>query len=459
MLFRRRGEGAERKDEKHEYRKIEGVFWVGPEIYRRAMLSKFKGWKNKIQRLRPKTISGNIDKTLVMSTTWLINRLLLRQQGAVKMDLSSIRERFPITRHYNFQNHAAVAPLSSPAAEAIKQYAEQVCQKATLDSEFYKHAERVRELSAQLINANPQEVTFVKNTTEGLGWVANGLDWKAGDNVVTTGVEFPANIYPWMGLADRGVKLKMVSEENGRVPVEQIVDALDKRTRVLTISAVQYASGYRTDLAALGKICREKGILFCVDAIQALGVLPVDVRAMNIDFLSADGHKWLCGPEGCGIFYCRAELIGKLRPVISGWVCMVDAQNYGNYRYEFVDSARKFDTGSYNLAGIYGLGASIELFLNMGIEKIAGHVLMLTDRLVEGIQNKGYRLISSRRKGEASGIVTFVSDVHDQQKIRDDLEKKHRVIISLREGRLRASPHVYNTTEEVDQLIELLPNH
>jgi selenocysteine lyase/cysteine desulfurase len=251
----------------------------------------------------------------------------------------------------------------------------------------------------------------------------------------------------------------MVPEEDGRVPVERIIDAMDNRTRVLTISAVEYASGYRVDLAALGKICKEKDILFCVDAIQALGVLPVDVRAMNIDFLSADGHKWLCGPEGCGIFYCRRELIGQLRPVMSGWICMVDAIDFGNYRYEFVDSARKFDTGSYNLAGIYGVGASIKLLLDVGIDKVAEYVLMLTDRLAEGIRRKGYRIISSRCPGEASGIVAFITDVHDQQKIRDELENKHRIIISLREGRLRVSPHVYNTTEEIDQLIELLPVH
>ncbi|MHC4444389.1 MAG: aminotransferase class V-fold PLP-dependent enzyme [Planctomycetota bacterium] len=375
------------------------------------------------------------------------------------MDLRSIREQFPITQHYNFQNNAAVAPLSKPASEAMKQYADQVCAYATLQSEFYRHAETVRRLSANLINASPDEVTFIKNTTEGIGWVANGLDWEAGDNVVTTGVEFPANIYPWMGLGERGVELKMVPEEDGRVPVERIIEAMDNRTRVLTISAVQYASGYRADLALLGKICRKRSILFCVDAIQALGVLPVDVRAMNIDFLSSDGHKWLCAPEGCGIFYCRRDLIGKLRPVMSGWICMVDAQDYGHYQYKFLDNARKFDTGSFNLSGICGLGSSIKLLLDMGIDKIADHVLMLTDRLVEGIRNKGYRIISSRRPGEASGIVAFVSDVHDQKKIVDELKNDHRVVISLREGRLRASPHVYNTVGQIDQLIELLPNH
>jgi cysteine desulfurase / selenocysteine lyase len=375
------------------------------------------------------------------------------------MNWASVRDLFPVTKNFNFQNHAGVAPVCKPAAEAMRQYIDQAVATAGIRANFYKQAERTRKATAQLINATPEEIAFVKNTTEGLGWVANGLSWNTGDNVVTTNVEFPANIYPWMGLQARGVQLKMVPEDNGRTPVESIASAIDSRTRVVTLSAVQFASGYRADLAAIGKICKDKGVLFCVDAIQALGVLPIDVRAMNIDFLAADGHKWLCGPEGCGIFYCNQSLIGHLKPVIAGWLCMKDALNFGKYRFEFVDTACKFDTGSYNLVGIFGLGAAIEMFLEVGIDKIASHVLMLTDRLVSGLRDKGYRIVSSRRPGEASGIVAFVSDTHDHEEIQRHLEGEHRVVIAVREGRLRASPHMYNTTEEIDQLIELLPGH
>ncbi len=375
------------------------------------------------------------------------------------MDISAIRELFPITKNYNFQNHAAVAPLSKPAADAMRLYIDQLSSTAGIRAGFYKHAEHVRKAAAQLINAAPEEIAFIKNTTEGIGWVANGLSWNTGDNVVTANVEFPANIYPWMGLQSRGVQLKMVPEENGRIPVERITSAIDNRTRVVTLSAVQYASGYRADLAALGRICKERGVFFCVDAIQALGVFPIDVRAMNIDFLAADGHKWLCGPEGCGFFYCNQSLIGHLKPVMAGWLCMKDALNYGHYRFEFVGNACKFDTGSYNLAGIYGLGGSIDMFLEIGIEQIASHVLMLTDRLVKGLRDKGYRIVSSRRPEEASGIVAFISDTHDHEAIQQHLEGEHRVVIAVREGRLRSSPHIYNTTDEIDQLIDLLPAH
>lgn len=375
------------------------------------------------------------------------------------MNLENIRDLFPVTKNYNFQNHAGVAPLSRPAAEAMRTYIGELAEEAGIRSGFYRHAEQVRRSAARLINALPEEVTFIKNTTEGIGWVANGLSWNTGDNVVTTNVEFPANVYPWMGLKGRGVQLKMLPEENGRVPVERMADAIDSRTRVLSVSAVQFASGYRADLASLGKLCKQKGVLFCVDAIQALGAFPIDVKGMYIDFLAADGHKWLCGPEGCGIFYCDSALIGHLKPVIAGWLCMKGALDFGNYKFEFVDDARKFDTGSYNLAGIYGLGASIDMFLEFGVQQVADHVLGLTDRLVAGLREKGYRVVSSRRPGEASGIVAFVSDRNDHERIQQHLQDEHRIVIAVREGRLRASPHVYNTFEEIDQLLEALPAH
>lgn len=375
------------------------------------------------------------------------------------MDMNEIRKLFPVTRNYNFLNHAAVAPLSKPAAEAVRKYVQEGLDEAGLHAGFYQRAEQIRQVAAEFINAGPDEVTFVKNTTEGLGWVANGLDWTAGDNVVTTRVEFPANMYPWMGLEARGVQLKTVGEEDGRIPLERIVGAIDGRTKVVTISAVQYASGFRTDLAELGRICKEKGVLFCVDAIQMLGMLPLDVRAMQIDFLSADGHKWLCAPEGCGIFYCNRSLLARLQPVIAGWMCMQDARDYGNYLFEYVNTACRFDIGSYNIAGIYGLGASIEMFREIGVDKVGAQVLMLTDRLVAGLSEKGYRVVSSRAPGEASGIVTFTSDRHDLAALRSQLESEHRVVTALREGRLRVSPHFYNTTGEIDQLVSLLPGH
>ncbi len=375
------------------------------------------------------------------------------------MDWTAVRDEFPITKTYNFQNHAAVAPWSRRAAAAVQQCAESCRDYANLRGGFYQRAEETRSLAARLIGAAPEEVTFVKNTTEGLAFVANGLRWHAGDSVVITSVEFPANVYPWWNLRAQGVHVKMVAEEAGRIDTQRILDAIDAHTRVVSLSAVQFASGFRADLAAIGRACRAAGVLFCVDAIQALGVLPIDVRAMEIDALAADGHKWLCAPEGCGVFYCRRDAMDRIRPSTVGWMCMKNADDYGNYQFAFRDDARRFDCGSYNLPGIYGLGAAIELLLEIGIDEISRRVLSLTDRLAAGIVAKGYRLVSSRRPGEASGIVAFTSDRHDHAELQRRLLKEHQVVIALREGRLRASPHFYNTPEEIEQLVGLLPAH
>ncbi|MBI5765495.1 MAG: aminotransferase class V-fold PLP-dependent enzyme [Planctomycetes bacterium] len=375
------------------------------------------------------------------------------------LEIQTIRAEMPVARQYSFMDHAAVAPISGRAGAAMRRFIEEAESHAYARSGIYPEARRVRQLAGKLLNCHSEEVTFVPNTSTGISYVANGLQFSKGDNIVTTGAEFPANIYPWMNLRSHGVQVKMVPEDNARIPYERLIELIDERTRVVTVSAVQFGSGFRTDLAALGNYCQQRGVLFCVDAIQALGVVPIDVRAMKIDFLSADGHKWLLGPEGAGLFYCRHELLGLLRPSSVGWLGMKDCQNFGNYRMEFRDDARRFDGGSYNMAGIWGLGASIEWLLELGVNQIWDRVRMLTDRLVEGVRSKGYRVVSSRQPGEESGIVAFVSAKHDHAGIVDHLRQEYRTIIATRLGRLRASPHFYNTEDEIDQLVEHLPAH
>jgi cysteine desulfurase / selenocysteine lyase len=377
----------------------------------------------------------------------------------LRMDWKAFREEFPVTRNYNFQNHAAVGPLCRRAAEAAREYLDSYRDHAYLQSDFYHRVEHVRQKSAELIRANPDEVTFIKNTSEGLSFVANGLSWQSGDNVVTTNVEFPANVYPWQNLRSRGVQLQVVLEENGRIPLDKLLAAVNSRTRVVAISSVQYASGFRTDLTALGEHCQSKGVLLCVDAIQSLGVSPVDVKRMNIDFLAADGHKWLCGPEGCGIFYVRKEVQGFLKPTCVGWMSMKRPTDFERLHFEFDESARRYDSGAYNLVGIAALGGALDTLLGVGIEVIASRVQGLTELLVEGVRARGYHVVSSRRPGEASGIVAFTSDLHDPTRIQRHLQTEHRLAISVRSGRLRASPHAYNTEGEIQQLVDLLPKH
>src|SRR5256714_7975988 len=334
-------------------------------------------------------------------------------------------DEFPILREWDFFNHAGVSPMPRVAADAMRKHAAESESKAYLFTSWYSDIEKLRVLAGSIINAHRDEIAFVKNTSEGISIVANGLDWQFGDRIVTTGVEYPANIYPWMELSRaRGIKLVMVSEETdaqGRrhVPVEKILEqAADPRTRMVSLSHVEFASGQRHDLARVGAFCREHKKLFNVDAIQTIGVVPVDVKAMNIDFLSADGHKWMLGPEGAGIFYCRRELIDHLRPLMVGWMNVINAEQYGTYNYILKSDAGRFECGTYNVAGLLALKAALELlFSRVGIDAITSRTKFLTDRLIEGLQGKGYSIISPRTADQWSGIVSFTSPTHDHETI------------------------------------------
>ncbi len=367
-----------------------------------------------------------------------------------------VAREFPISRRWTFLNHAGVAPISARAAAAIEKFAAEARDDAYLTGKWYQRIESVRRLAAGFLNAKTSEIAFVKNTSEGIAFVANGLTWKPGDQVISTRVEYPSNVYPWMDLAHRlGVVHTMLPETDGRIDPTLLAGAVTPRTRMIALSHIEYASGFQHDLVKIGKLCRELNILLCIDGIQACGAVPVDVKAMNIDFLSADGHKWLLGPEGAGIFYCRQELQDLLRPEI-GWMNVENANDYGTYDLTLRQDARRYECGSHNVPGILGLGASLELLGEVGMATVTARILGLTQRLATGLAAKGYSVVSSRRPGEASGIVSFKSNRHKHEQIIKDLEQRH-VIIVERERRLRASPHFYNSETEIDRLLEALP--
>lgn len=368
---------------------------------------------------------------------------------------------FPISSEMDFFNHAGVAPISGPAADALRDYAQQASHAAYTKAGWYKRARRVKQAAARLIGARGEhEIAFIPNTTTGLAQVAMGIDWLPGDNVVITGVEYPANRYPWVDAARKfGIELIEVPQlPDGRIDAEDVAHAITNRTRVVSISHVQYASGHRVDLKPISDMVHQVGGYLCVDAIQSVGVLPVDVQAMGIDFLSADSHKWMLGPEGCGIFYCHEDLSPLVQPAVAGWMCMVDAENYGDYRFELLSDARRFEPGSYNIPGILAMGASIDLLLELGIDTVWQRVDMLTSRLCDGLERKGYQIFTPRDdQDERSGIVIFQpGQAQDLHKIVTDLQKQNIVIV-VREGRLRASPHFYNTPDQIDRLVDALP--
>ena len=378
--------------------------------------------------------------------------------------LEDMTRQFPILSQLVFLNHAGVAPISGPAAQAIRDYAAQAESAAYYKAGWYAQAMAVKQLAARLIGAEDRdEIAFVANTSTGLSLVAKGLNWRQDDEVVITDVEYPANRYPWEDLTRYGVRVVEVHQHaDGRVDPDEVAAAVTPRTRVVAISHVQYASGYRIDLRPISRAVHRVGGYLCVDAIQSVGVLPVDVKEMGIDFLSADGHKWMLSPEGCGIFYCRRELIPTLHPNIVGWMNMVDSSNYGDYRFEFDPTARRFEPGSYNIPSILALGASLRLLLEVGIDRVWQRVESLTARLCQGLVEKGYRVFSPRGEGERSGIVVFdrpdpaARRTPASQQIVADLEQQG-IIIVVREGRLRASPHFYNTPSQIDTVIQSLP--
>jgi selenocysteine lyase/cysteine desulfurase len=372
------------------------------------------------------------------------------------MDWTELRNEFPVTRRWAFFDHAAVAPLSGPAQRAMGEWAADMADNADVNERrWVQRVEEVRGLAARLLGAEPLDIAFVKNTSEGIGIVAEGFGWKGGDNVVTAAEEYPANIYPWMNLADRGVEVRTVASRNRRLEIDDVAAAIDSRTRIVSLSYVEFASGFRNDLDTIGSLCRERGVYFLVDAIQGLGVFPLDVRQTPVDFVAADGHKWLLGPEGAGIFYIRRDLVDKLHPVGVGWNSVVGARDFSRIDFRLKPHAGRWESGSLNVAGIAGLGASLELLLGIGIPAIGERVLELTDYLSAQCEAAGMKVFSSRRPGDKSGIVSLVvGEAEPRALVRRC--RAEGVVINQRAGRVRVSPHCYNSRAEVDRLVELL---
>jgi cysteine desulfurase/selenocysteine lyase len=368
------------------------------------------------------------------------------------------RSFFPVTRELAYLNHAGVAPISSRVQEALERYAAEATRRGALRyaGTFDREVERVRTRAGTLLAARPEEIAFVKNTTEGLGFVAAGLDWRRGDRVVTCNLEFPSNVYPWWQLRRLGVETILLRGTQGRLPIEVVEESLrDPRVRLLSLSSVEFASGFRNDLEAIGRLCRERGVIFCVDAIQSLGCFPIDVERCGIDFLSADGHKWLLSVEGCGLFFCARRSRDLLTPRVVGWRSVTNNLDFDSYHMELQPSAGRFEEGTPNTPGIFALGAAIDLLLEIGIEAIGRRVLELTDNLVRGLRERGAEVLSPRGEGEASGIVSFrLAEEDPTVTVRRLLAEG--VFAAARRGAVRASPHFYNDGSDIDRLLGAL---
>lgn len=361
----------------------------------------------------------------------------------------SYRREFPVTEKYIYLDHAGVSPLSLRVKKAIETY----LSEATEGGAFHypKWAQQlvdIRHSCARLVNAAPDEIAFVKSTSHGLSIVAKGLDWKAGDNVVIYEKEFPSNIYPWLNLRKKGVEVKVIPSRDGMTLFDDITRLVDSRTRLLALSSVQFANGFRADLKRAGELCRSKNVLFCVDAIQSLGLVPMDVREFHIDFLSADGHKWLLGPEGIGIFYCRKELAEKLQPALIGWRCVKNEFDFDHPDFCLKSDASRFEEGSMNVLGIIGLGAALELLFEVRIENIKERVLGLGEIIIKETDKRGCAIHTPREREERGGNITF-SGSFDPAATRDAL-REQGIMVNARGGGLWVSPHFYNTAKELN---------
>jgi selenocysteine lyase/cysteine desulfurase len=370
--------------------------------------------------------------------------------------LNALGARFPVTNKWVFLDHAAVAPISAPAQQALVEWAGDMAENGAVFLErWVKRVEQVRASAAQLLGANLREIAFIKNTSEGICFVAEGFPWKADDNIVTAAEEYPANLYPWMNLSGRGVEVRLVPSQGCRIELQDLFAAVDERTRIISLSYVEYASGFRNDLEAVGSFCRQRGIYFFVDAIQGLGVLPLDVSRLPIDFLAADGHKWLLGPEGAGLFFIRKDLVDLLHPISVGWKSVLNAADFSRTDFRLRPHAGRWESGTLNVGGISALGASIDLLLETGIAEVTRRVLQVTDYLCEQLARARIMVASSRLDRERSGIVSIECPAQALVPCLNSC-REDGIIINQRANRLRASPHFYNSEEDVDRLVQRL---
>ncbi|MCL4456318.1 MAG: aminotransferase class V-fold PLP-dependent enzyme [Nitrospirae bacterium] len=373
------------------------------------------------------------------------------------MNLTKYRMEFPITLKQCYLNHATLAPLPLRVVQSMQQWLDDRAANGSLSFPMWvEQAKSTRLKMARLINAEPEEIAFVKNTSEGIILAAESIPWQQGDNVVTVMGEFPANVYPWLNLARLDVETRFVHPFNGRILIEDILKQIDFRTKLLSISFVEFNTGFCNDLQTLGEICAARGIYFFVDAAQGLGALDLDVKKNKVSFLSANSGKWLLGPGGIGVFYCDREILPQLIPTNISWKSVHNGGNHLSYDLNLLPSAARFEEGSLNMPGIYGFSAALDLLLEIGMDNVEKKILNLTGYLINQLQARDYQILSSIEPSERSGIVVFESSKRSARELHKKLEHAN-VITSIMGEAIRVSPHFYNTEDEIDRLIECLP--
>jgi selenocysteine lyase/cysteine desulfurase len=367
---------------------------------------------------------------------------------------------FPVTQKRIFLAHAGVAPLPGPTVAALKHEAERAS-VAQEGADYLTEIETIRRVGARLINANSDEVALLGPTSLGLNLVANGLDWKDGDEVVCYPDDYPANVYPWTALAARGVKVVPLQPERlGEITPEIVLAALTPKTRLVALASCHFLSGFRLDYETIGEELHRRGVLFCLDAIQSLGATTIDVR--HIDFLAADSHKWMLGPLGAGIFYVKRRHFEALRPSLLGAWNVRSPDFIAQPGIAFEDSARRYEPGALNMLALHGMKASLELILGLGVKQIEARLLDLRSFAEDKLLARGFKVIGfANRRSQKTGITTIALDSEEKAVAHAKKLRDNRVDISLRHTRsgiscIRLSPHFYNTEDEIEEVIKIL---
>lgn len=371
----------------------------------------------------------------------------------------AIRSLFPAASNYTYLNSAAISPMPLTAIGAVNiQLADVSANGSKNYQSWVDTKDRARSIIAAMLKVRPEQIAFTRNTSDGFASIANGLPWKKGDNIVSFDHEFPSNFYPWRGVRDEyGVELRLAAERGGRIDLDELIGMIDANTKLVAISAVQYASGFRADLERIGRAARAVDALFCVDIIQGLGAMPFDLPAQFVDAACGASHKWLCSPEGCGIIFLSDKARERVRPTLNGWISVETPWDFADREQPLKSTALAWESGTGCASLFYGLEQSAKLLHETGAENIERHLSVLTDQLCDLLAGENYGIVSSRLPGESSQIVCIkqLGGVNSNT-IAAELQKQN-IIVSPRGDRLRIAPHFYNNAGDIDRLIAALP--
>lgn len=374
----------------------------------------------------------------------------------LRYDIDAYRSLFPVIKTGTvYLNHAATSPLSTKVVAAVNKYLDE--RSETRVDNFGSQigiAKETKEFIARLINSTPDRIAFCDNTSNAINILASGMEWRDGDRIILNDMEFPANVYPFLNLKRRGVEVDFVKSRGGKILPEDIEAALTNRTRLVSISHVQFLSGYRADLESIGELCRQHGILFSVDAIQSAGVVPIDVQRMEIDFLATGGQKWLMAPQGIGFAFVSEKTQAMLNQAYLGWTSIRNFfGDFTRYRMDPDENARRYENGTLNQIGILSLHETLATLLDVGIDQIEEHILDLGDHLIAELHKFGAPIFVDGERSERAGIISVKVDDADRMFAR---LSKAKIEVSVREGWIRVSPHFYNTESDILAFVDAI---